>query len=127
MLMAVPRLEQGVAELIAGHADRMVDIPTEPFILKQLDDDKTRNLVKRLADTRAVNTESVSLDPSSPDVLQYELTDLGKARRKEVIGSGYRPLPCDHAGLRNVDGEHYACCYDACDKTFERAEVDLDA
>ncbi|MHC3382094.1 hypothetical protein [Haloarcula sp. H-GB5] len=123
--MSQPGLAPEPAQLVSGHPDAMADVPTEPFVLRELPSGDVQRLVKRLADTKVLSAEFVEVDGA--EVLQYELTEMGEQRRAAVIDSGYRPLPCNHVGFTNIDGEQFVCCYDACDRTFDRSEVDLDA
>ncbi|GGM52630.1 hypothetical protein [Haloarcula argentinensis] len=124
--MSQPTLAPDAAQVMTGHPDAMANVPTDAFVLADLSAAESKRLVKRLADSRALSTEFITTD-DGVEVVEYELTEMGKARRKAVIDSGYRPLPCDHVGLRNIDGTTFECCWDACSRTFDRSEVDLDA
>ncbi|WP_367175063.1 hypothetical protein [Haloarcula rubripromontorii] len=123
--MSQPGLAPEPAQLVRGHPDAMADVPTEPFTLRELPSADAKQLVKRLSDTKVLSAEFVMADGA--EVLQYELTEMGQQRRAAVIDTGYRPLPCNHVGLRNIDSQTFECCWDACDETFDRAEVNLDA
>jgi len=121
--MSQPSFSPQAAQTVFAHPDALADIPTEPFTLFELPTRDSQRLAKQLADTTVLSTEFVEQD--GVRVIQYRLTEQGKERREVCIEDRYRPLPCDHVGLSNLNGDTFECCYDACDRTFDRAEVDL--
>jgi hypothetical protein len=105
-----------------ANADALADVPTdETFFLSELNSDEAKTLVKRLKTTEALNVSEVSEDGII--ISKYELSRAAIERREAILEDRYSPLPCDHGGLRTLS-EGFECCWDPCDETFSRSEVE---
>ena len=121
--MSQPCLSRETAQILFAHPDALANIPTDPFTLSELGTHDAKALVRRLNDSGAFSTEFITVGDAR--VIEYEFTSLGLDRREACLNDRFRPLPCNHVGISNIDGSTYECCYGGCDEIFARSEVDL--
>jgi len=123
---SAPGLDQEANRILMSHRDAATEIPDGEFRIADLDYQCVDRLVRRLIDTTAIQVRTViTTNGDSKNV--YELSEMAKQRRESIIQNRYSPLDCDHSGIRNIDSETFECCWDPCNETYDRSEVDLDA
>jgi hypothetical protein len=116
-----------------SHADLLVSLPEPPetFIRRDVPDshhDVLQALCHRGA-IEQVRRVKITYESDTSPSWRYRYRVAPWAYRLAVAQVRGRdaPMPCGHAGIRNLGDGEYTCCYDACELTYERAEVAVDA
>jgi hypothetical protein len=74
-------------------------------------------------ETRRITLTRESQTTNHP-VKIYRIEPWAAKAATKIVESRDGPLPCDHAGLKNLRDGGFACSFEGCHEEFSRAEVD---
>lgn len=123
--MAVSHPQQAPFVPLRGHADAWAETPAPPetFIQREIPDCALSAFRKLHAAGWAVEVVGRTQRQQST-VNEYRWSDEAWQIVQDTLENQFSPLPCGHAGLRNLGGGEYTCNYGACDVVAGREEVD---
>jgi len=135
-----PRTDGGVAvsdrirskATVRPHADLLISLPEPPAtFIRQDVPDGHRDALQALVHAGAieqVRRVQVTYDGDISPSYRWRYRTEQWAYRLAVAQVRDRdaPMPCGHAGIRNLGDGEFSCCYDPCQLTYDRSEVALD-
>jgi len=115
-------------EVIRSHADFLASLPEGETFIRE-DVIEHRDLLKQLVGQGVIDRvrkETVEHPTStSPSVRWlYKVPQEIHRGATRIVDKRDVPMPCGHAGIRNLGDGEYSCSFDGCDRRFTREEVE---
>lgn len=115
---------------IRMYADWLATLPRPPeTFLKQEVPDAYQSQFRKLRPTEAIQVAGTDIyddGHSQSERHKYQLAEWAVDALDRILDTRETICPCGHSGIKNL-GSHYECGFAACEKQFDRADLEVSA
>lgn len=106
------------------HADEILAFPEGRFMRCDLPD-ALGEYIAEYVESNVISVVGTETDGYAKPINVYTVEDEAREIARRTADTRDAVCPCGHSGVQN-HGQHYQCCFDLCDRTFSRDELEGD-